>query len=144
MPSLRLVWWLVAVGVVLAIVAANRQRHLPRVTDLTTAPDTAVSDGRAIYVQCQGCHGVDAAGIPTFSPPLRGSAVVLGDPTTLARLILEGTITRKEWVQPMPGFSQRLTDAEIAEVLTWLRSSWGHAASPISAAQVAAARRNLP
>ncbi len=141
MPSLRLVWWLVAVGILLAIGAYARQaQSLPRVTDTSLATAHPPLEGRALYVNCQGCHGVDGAGIPGLSPPVRGSPMVLGDPLPLARLVVHGTISRKPWPQPMPGLGQRLTDAEIASLLTWLRSSWGHAASPVTPAQVAEAR----
>ena len=141
MPSLRLVWWLVAVGVLLAVGAYARQtRPLPRVTDTTFDIASPALDGRSLYVHCQGCHGVDGAGIPGLSPPVRGSPLVLGDPVALARMVVHGTVTRQPWPHPMPGLGQRLTDAEISTLLTWLRSTWGHHASPVTPAQVAEAR----
>jgi len=141
MPSLRLVWWLVALGVLLAVGAYARQaRSLPRVTDLAIDHEGPLPDGRALYVHCQGCHGVTGLGIPGFSPPLRGSPVVLGDPVALARLVIHGTISRQPWPQPMPGLGQRLTEREISTLLSWLRTTWGHDAGPVSPAQVAEGR----
>lgn len=136
------VLWLAAVGVLLAVIAAARQRsHLPRVTDLAVAPTAGPAEGRSLMVHCQGCHRPDGSGIPGFAPPLRGSPVLRGDPVVLARLIVHGTVSRAPWPQPMPGFGQRLTDAEIAALLTWLRQDLEPVAAPaITAAQVAAAR----
>lgn len=41
----------------------------------------------------------------------------------------------------MPGFAQRLTDRDVADVLTFVRSSWGNRASAVTAAQVAKVRK---
>ncbi len=43
----------------------------------------------------------------------------------------------------MPGYRAQLNDEEIAAVTTYLRNSWGHAASAVSAGQVSKARRAL-
>ena len=43
----------------------------------------------------------------------------------------------------MPPFRQ-LADAELAEILTYIRQKFGNGASPVSAADVAEARARLP
>lgn len=140
MPWKPLVW-LAAAGVLLAVVVVARQRsRLPTVTDVTVAPASAI-DGRSLWVHCQGCHRPDGAGIPGFAPPVRGSAWLRGDPVALARLVVHGSVSRAPWPQPMPGLGQRLTDAEIAALLTWLRQDWGPVDPPtVTPAQVSAAR----
>jgi mono/diheme cytochrome c family protein len=40
----------------------------------------------------------------------------------------------------MPPFSQDLTDAEIAAVVTYVRQSWGNHSPPVSPAEVSSAR----
>ena len=43
----------------------------------------------------------------------------------------------------MPAFAWKLTDAEIAAVATYARNSWGNAASPVSAGDVASLRKHV-
>jgi mono/diheme cytochrome c family protein len=43
----------------------------------------------------------------------------------------------------MPSFGWRLTDAQVASVLTYTRNSWGNAASRISANQVNSIKARL-
>lgn len=43
----------------------------------------------------------------------------------------------------MPSFDWKLSDADIAAVLTYVRNSWGNAAPTIQAEQVARARHTL-
>ena len=137
----RSVWWLVAIGCALAVVVAARQtgRSLPRVSDPASTADPTV-DGRSLYVNCQACHGIEGLGITGFAPPLRGSPVLLGDPVAAARLTIHGSISSARWPQPMPGLGNRLSNQEIAVLLSWLRQQWGHQASMVSATQVDAAR----
>jgi mono/diheme cytochrome c family protein len=40
----------------------------------------------------------------------------------------------------MPAYAEKLSDQEIADVATYIRNSWGNAASAVTAAQVAKAR----
>lgn len=106
-------------------------------------------DGGAIFTSmCAACHQPTGLGLPGVFPPLAGSEWVLGKPDTLAAILLHGingSIEVKGTVYQgaMPAFGGSLGDAEIAAVLTHIRSTWGNAASPIDAAAVAAARARL-
>ena len=44
----------------------------------------------------------------------------------------------------MPGFASRLSDQEVADVVTFIRSSWGNQASSVNASDVAKVRKQLP
>jgi mono/diheme cytochrome c family protein len=84
------------------------------------------------------------AGVAGQQPALaRGNKFVSGDPVALIRMLLEGSATRTDkrpaWPNEMPTFED-LTDAEIADVLTYVRGSFGNKAGPVTAAQVAAVR----
>lgn len=98
--------------------------------------------GQAIYVDnCSGCHKVNGAGVPRFFPPLSGNTnVQSSNPTTLAHIVLTGTImpaTATRLTQfAMPAFAWKLNDQQIAAVVTYVRNSWGNAAPPVSADQV--------
>ena len=100
--------------------------------------------GRRAYAHCLGCHGVAGQGIPGYSPSLTDSAVVLGSPASLAHLLLNGAPQSPRWNQHMPAFKDRFSNAELAALLSLVRSSWGNAAPAITAAEIAAARRSQP
>jgi len=43
----------------------------------------------------------------------------------------------------MPSFGYRLSDAEVADVVTYVRNAWGNAAAPVSAETVKALREHV-
>jgi len=69
------------------------------------------------------------------------------DPTTLAHVVLQGTRAVATSTRPtapaMPAFDWRLNDAQVASVLTYIRNSWGNAASSVSANTIATQRTSL-
>jgi mono/diheme cytochrome c family protein len=110
-----------------------------------TAGAAAAIDGGAIFAaRCVACHQSTGLGIPGVFPPLAGSEWVLGTDKVLVLIPLHG-ITGKlqvkgaSYMGAMPVFST-LSDAELAAVLTYVRSQWGNSAPPVSAATVAAGR----
>ena len=109
----------------------------------------AMRAGAAIYKDnCAACHRDSGNGEVNLFPRLSGSALVQSDdPTTLARVVLHGTRAVSTPGAPtspaMPGFDWRLDDAQVAAVLTYVRNSWGNAAPPVSASNVANMRQSL-
>ena len=105
--------------------------------------------GAAIYFDnCSACHVSDGSGVPGFFAPLAGSGKVNNDnPTTIIRVILEGAraVPTKAHPSPltMPAFDWKLTDAQIAAVVSYIRSSWGNSAAPVSASTVESLRSEL-
>ena len=102
-------------------------------------------DGKALYAaQCAACHQATGAGLPGVFPPLDGSEWVQGEPRVLANILLHGVsgkieVAGQSFDGMMPAFAQ-LSDAEIAGVLTHIRSTWGNQAEAISADFVASER----
>ncbi|MCE2969953.1 MAG: cytochrome c [Burkholderiales bacterium] len=79
---------------------------------------------------CGGCHRAKGAGLPGVFPPLAGNgAVVAPDPINVIHAVLAGLPPRNGYV-PMPGFAAQLTDAQIAEIANYVRSSWGNTTAP--------------
>ncbi|RCS22162.1 cytochrome c [Phyllobacterium salinisoli] len=111
--------------------------------------DKRMIAGQAIYRDtCNACHRDSGAGIPRLFPTLAGSAVVQSDdPTTLIRVVLQGSQGVATAAAPtapaMPSFAWRLSDEEVASLLTYVRNNWGNAAAPVTAADVKALRQSL-
>jgi mono/diheme cytochrome c family protein len=105
--------------------------------------------GQTAYVgNCTGCHGADGAGIAGLFPTLKGSPSVQSvEPTSLIRVVLQGAQSVATDKAPtgasMPAFGWKLSDDEVAAVVTYIRNSWGNAAAPISAGDIGKARRQL-
>ncbi len=103
--------------------------------------------GAALYASaCASCHGFDARGFAPYMPSIAGNPVVLDrDPSSLINLMLNGSIPLVAKGTPdayrMPQFRQQLSDQDIADVITFIRSSWGNGAPAVTAAQVAALRK---
>lgn len=100
------------------------------------------------YAQfCADCHRNDGQGVPGVFPPLSGNHVLSAqNPATLTHITLTGGQSVVTDARPrsfhMPGFA-RLADAELAQILSFIRASWGESASPVTEDQVASARRKL-
>jgi mono/diheme cytochrome c family protein len=90
------------------------------------------------------CHKPDGQGIAGTFPPLAGAEQVLGPPAELARIVLLGLrgpvqVKGRGYDQQMPAFSF-LSDQDLAQVLTYIRSDFGNQAGAITPAEVARAR----
>jgi mono/diheme cytochrome c family protein len=102
--------------------------------------------GQALYNKhCLTCHQADGGGVPNMQPAIIGGSWVKGDARALAMFVLSGgfdSASRKESDvgNVMPPFRQ-LADEELAAILTFIRQKFGDGASPVSAADVAAARK---
>jgi mono/diheme cytochrome c family protein len=96
---------------------------------------------------CAGCHQATGLGLPGVFPPLAASEWVKAQESTPAKILLVGlsgsvTVNGQTYNGQMPAFKQ-LSDDEIAAVLTYLRSSWGNSAPPVTAASVKSVRESL-
>jgi mono/diheme cytochrome c family protein len=92
---------------------------------------------------CAGCHGAAGAGQPGVFPPLANNPYVTGDPKAVIHTLnygLNGSIKvgSASYNGQMPAWKGNLTDQQIADVITYIRASWGNKASAVKAADVAA------
>ena len=106
------------------------------------------SGGRIYMDSCAACHRLSGSGESLAFPTLAGNPTVLNsDPSSLLAVILQGSRTPSTAAAPtglaMPGFGWRYDDADIAELATFIRSSWGNSAPAVATAQVAAVRRQM-
>lgn len=109
-------------------------------------PTTAGGPGAAVYnAKCAVCHQMNGQGIPGVYPTLAGSAYATGDPVKPIMIVLhgfQGPIVRngRNYNGVMQPWQNELTDQQIADVLTYIRSSWGNSAAAVDAAAVTAVR----
>jgi alcohol dehydrogenase (quinone), cytochrome c subunit len=109
----------------------------------------ASKPGARIYLDnCAACHRPDGVGYELVFPRLAGNPVVqAGNPQSLVSIVLDGSQTPRTARTPaqftMPRFDWRLSDRDVADVVNFIRTSWGNAASPVSSAEVAMTRKSL-
>ena len=109
----------------------------------------AEASGATLYLDnCAACHRPDGRGYDGVFPQLAGNPVLLApDPRSLVSIVLAGSETPRTSSTPaqftMPAFGWRLTDEQAADVVSFIRSSWGNAAGPIDVATVSRLRRDL-
>jgi mono/diheme cytochrome c family protein len=106
-------------------------------------------DGSVVYAgNCAACHQANGMGLSGVFPPLADSRWVLENDERLVQILLHGVqgemvVKGVTYNGVMPAFPQ-LSDAELAAVLTYIRTSWGNAGSPVTADQVATGRDRSP
>lgn len=107
------------------------------------------SRGAELFVDnCAACHRTDGKGYARVFPEIAGNPSVLAEnPTSLIRLILKGSSLPPTATAPsalgMPGFAQRLSDEEVAQLATFVRNGFGNRADKVDAAQVTSIRKQV-
>ncbi|MFM2146161.1 MAG: hypothetical protein RL732_997 [Bacteroidota bacterium] len=109
-----------------------------------------MAKGKLVYESlCIACHQPDGGGVPRMNPPLTGTSYVLGDKKVLIRIVLKGLkggeveIDGDRYENPMPPQQDALTDQQIADVLTYVRNSFGNKGSAVTVAEVAVERKKI-
>ncbi|MGV3493843.1 MAG: c-type cytochrome [Ramlibacter sp.] len=113
----------------------------PTDTDPLEPPRAAapvLDRGGKLYEQhCASCHGDKGEGVPGAYPPLAGNrAVTMSETTNLVQVVLHGGFPPATRGNPrpfgMPPFAPALSDADVAAVLTYIRSAWNNRAAPVT------------
>ncbi len=124
--------------------AQTKYRKRP-VKHTTVGLKASIAAGEKVFTQyCVSCHQVDGISLPHMNPPLAKTTYVLGDKTKLITIVLNGfnedvEINGDTYSNSMASHDF-LKDQEIADVLTYVRNSFGNKASAITMAQVKAVR----
>ena len=107
----------------------------------------SMDSGKKVYtLHCLACHQADGIGVPNVNPPLNIKEVT-GDKNKLNSIVIKGSATPEEIngityynvMPPNPG----LNDQEIADVLTYIRNSFGNKASAVKVSEVKSVRSKL-
>lgn len=118
-----------------------------------TPPDTAgpapapaeaehvMTLGKKLYGDlCIDCHSGKGQGAAPDYPPLDGNHAVTGPPANAIRIVLNGGFPPSTAGNPypfgMPPFGPRLSDQEVAAVVSYVRNSWGNRAGFVSPSEV--------
>jgi hypothetical protein len=106
--------------------------------------------GKKIFAaNCQTCHQANGLGVAGQYPPLAGSEFTNGGSRRMGMIVLKGlqgpvTVKGQQYgTAVMQPWDKTLTDQKIADVMTYERSEWGNNASPVTAEQIAALRKEL-
>jgi alcohol dehydrogenase (quinone), cytochrome c subunit len=103
--------------------------------------------GAKVYVDnCSACHRSDGHGYTRVFPALAGNPVLQSeDATSLIHIVLNGGTLAATHTAPstftMPAYAWRLSDQQVADVVNFIRSSWGNQAAAVKASDVASVRK---
>ena len=135
---------------ILACAGGDTPRSADTTATATPAPAASVASvsGEQIYQVCVTCHQANGEGVAGTFPPLAGSEYATASNVAVPiRIVLrgmQGPVTVKgapyNGVMAPYGTGAELSDEQVAAVLTYVRSSWGNAASAVTPQQVAAER----
>ncbi len=103
-----------------------------------------VNGARLFEANCAACHQANGEGLNGAFPPLAASDYIAADPMKAVEAVLNGlsgpiTVNGKDYNAVMPNLSY-MSDADVADVVTFVVNSFGNTGGEISTAQVAAAR----
>ncbi len=106
--------------------------------------------GKKVYDgTCITCHQADGLGVQRMNPPLVKTKWISGDKNALIKIILKGLkggeidIDGDTFHNPMPPQEALMSDQQIADVLTYVRNSFGNKYSAVTAASVKLVRAKL-
>ncbi|MES2653348.1 MAG: cytochrome c [Bacteroidota bacterium] len=129
------------IGIILNVNAQTTKKLTVPKASVNTNLSQFIAKGKLVYTKhCVVCHQADGGGVMGLNPPLIKNDYVLGDQKRLINIVLKGLnqeieIEGETYANPMPGLSH-LTDQEVADVLTYVRNSFGNKASAITPVQV--------
>lgn len=110
----------------------------------STTNNPSIKNGKTVYATfCMSCHMEDGKGLPAVYPSLVQTGN-LKDKNKLVQIILKGmrgpiNVKGEKYDTEMAGVD--LTDKEVADVINYIRNSWGNKAPLIKTAEVAPAKK---
>ncbi len=138
--------FVVTAAVIMGLFVFNEQVPL----DTVPEPPEELPPAQTLYRNyCATCHGADGLGVARRYPPLVDTHWVLEDSERLVLITLHGLtgpieVRGQTYDDYMPPLGHRLSDEEIAHLLTYVRNSWGNDAGAITADEVSQTRQDHP
>lgn len=113
------------------------------------AANSQMVNGKKVFIDnCIACHDINGEGISSMIPAFKNNGTIQGlSSESMTHILLNGSkgaITRfNPTGAAMPAFAWKLTDTQIADVLTYIRNEWGNAAQAVSPREVKEMRKTL-
>jgi nitrite reductase (NO-forming) len=113
----------------------------------TMTKEIQVEKGKLVFMQtCAVCHQTNGQGLPQVFPPLARSDFLMADKARSIRIVLRGmsgpiSVNGTTYDSVMPPVVQ-LTDEQVANVLTYVRNSWGNTGDAVSPDEVRLVRED--
>ena len=113
------------------------------------AANPQMINGKKVFIDnCIACHVINGEGISSMIPAFKNNGTIQGQSSeSMTHILLNGSkgaITRfNPTGAAMPAFAWKLTDTQIADVLTYIRNEWGNAAQAVSPKEVKEMRKTL-
>ena len=126
-----------------AYLTQSREMPGPRIKTVQAQEGQVNVKGEHLYLGlCAGCHGAQGEGQPHSSVPMStNTTAMFPTPINLIRVIREGVYERDlahgERMQTMPGYADKLGNEEMADLVNYMRQTWGGQPGNVTAAQVA-------
>jgi nitrite reductase (NO-forming) len=114
-------------------------KQTPTIARLTK--EIQIEKGKRVYMQhCAMCHQLDGNGLPQVFPPLAQSDYLMADKTRSIGVVLRGlsgpvTVNGHLYNGVMPP-QVLLSNEQVADVLTFVRNSWGNDSEAVAAEEV--------
>ncbi len=137
---------LAGIAILLAVTGVAQQKKAISKMP-TTSSKASVTAGELVYTQfCVSCHLPDGGGVENLNPPLIKTAFINGDKARLITTVLNGMsqveINGDRYNNVMPAFNY-LTNKQVADVLTYVRNSFGNKKPAVTVADVKPVRAKL-
>lgn len=122
--------------------AKIKMKSAPATSSMLAA---SLERGKAVYAaNCLTCHQADGSGVPNMNPPLQQTKWTLGPAQTIIGMILKGShgkveIDEETFSNTMPA-QPHLTNQQLADVLTFVRKSFGNNAGAVTPSMVKTVR----
>jgi mono/diheme cytochrome c family protein len=135
-------------GIQLLLASAGfTQQKKPVAKPSSTSSKASILAGEAVYTQfCVSCHLPDGGGVENLNPPLIKTAFINGPKPRLIATVLNGMgqveINGERYNNVMPSFNY-LTDKQVADVLTYVRNSFGNKKPAVTATDVKITRAKV-
>lgn len=133
--------------IIILVLIAGMPGFYHMITGMDDLEDS-IQRGEQVYMtNCMSCHMINGQGVAGVYPPVAGEDSLLADVNVNIDIILKGQkgevmVNGQKYNTDMPS-QEYLTDEQIADVLNYVRNSWGNKAEMILPEQVKSQRDSL-
>jgi mono/diheme cytochrome c family protein len=129
-----------------ALVAAAVLAGAAAPTANAAPPRSSAAGEKVFTANCTGCHAANAMGVPGMFPPLVANPYVSGDAKRVIHTVRYGltgkiVVKGKPYNGNMPAWDGTLSDTDIANVISYIRTSLKNKSTAVTVAQVRAVKK---